>query len=118
MRNYAEKSHFIAIIKREYTGVMSHAKKVEALVLFRKNIGEADRLVMFFTKEYGLIRAIAKGVRKIPSSRGGHLEPLTKVSVLLNESKVGVYVGAVETIEYFQALHVDIDATARVKRVL
>lgn len=97
---------------------MPHAKKVEALVFFRKNMGEADRMVTFFTKEYGLVRAIAKGVRKIPSSRGGHLEPLTKVSVLLNESKAGVYVGSVETEEYFKNLHADMDATARVRRIL
>ncbi len=97
---------------------MPHAKKVEALVFFRKNIGEADRMVTFFTKEHGLIRAIAKGVRKIPSSRGGHLEPLTKVSVLLNESRAGVYVSSVETEEYFKELHQDIDATTRVRRVL
>lgn len=104
---------------------MPSAKKVSALVLFRKNIGEADRLVTFFTKEHGLVRAVAKGVRKIPSSRGGHLEPLTKVSVLLNESKArqyggqaGVYVGAVETEEYFKELHADTDASTRVKRVL
>lgn len=97
---------------------MPSANKVEALVFFRKNIGEADRMVTFFTKEHGLVRAIAKGVRKIPSSRGGHLEPLTKVSVLLNESRAGVYVGNVETEEYFRNLHADIDATTRVRRVL
>ncbi len=97
---------------------MLYAKKISALVLSRKNIGEADRLVTFFTKEQGLVRAIAKGVRKIPSSRGGHLEPFTKVSVILNESRAGVYVGAVETEEYFTPLHEDSDASTRVRRVL
>ena len=61
---------------------MPSSQRVYALVLFRKNIGESDRLVTFLTKEHGIIRAIAKGVRKIPSSRGGHVEPFTLVHVV------------------------------------
>ncbi len=97
---------------------MPHAKKLHALVFSRKNIGEADRLVTFFTKEHGLIRAIAKGVRKIPSSRGGHLEPLTSVHVLLNEHRAGNYVSAIETDQYFRDLHEDSDALFRMRRVI
>lgn len=97
---------------------MPSSIKLRALVISRKKIGEADRLVTFFTKEHGLVRAIAKGVRKIPSSRGGHLEPFTSVHVLLHESKAGSYVGAVETEEYFRDLHADTDAIERAKRAV
>src|SRR3989344_7708243 len=104
---------------------MPLSTKVRALVISRKKIGEADRLVTFFTKEHGLVRAIAKGVRKIPSSRGGHLELFTSVQVLLRESrsrrggeKAFSYVGMVETEEYFQALHADADALDRAKRAV
>lgn len=97
---------------------MPSSQKLRALVISRKKIGEADRLVTFFTKEHGLIKAIAKGVRKIPSSRGGHLELFTSVHVLLHESKAGSYVGAVETEEYFQTLHADADALDRAKRAI
>jgi DNA repair protein RecO (recombination protein O) len=83
---------------------MIKRQKVEALVLSRRNIGEADRLVTFFTHEHGLIKAVAKGVRRIPSQRGGHLEPYTKVLTLLSESRAGTYVGAVETQDYFSRL--------------
>lgn len=103
---------------------MSLSRIVSALVFSRKNIGEADRLVTFFTKEEGLIRVIAKGVRKIPSARGGHLEPCTMVSVTLNESRarnlqaggggeVFLYAGKIETEEYFHALREDADSFAR-----
>jgi DNA repair protein RecO (recombination protein O) len=95
---------------------MPSSRKVRAIVISRKKIGEADRLVTFFTKEDGLIKAVAKGVRKIPSSRGGHLEPFTSVHVLLHESRGGAYVGAVETEEYFLPLHRDDDAISRVRR--
>lgn len=104
---------------------MSSSFKTRALVISRKKIGEADRLVTFFTREQGLVRAIAKGVRKIPSSRGGHLEPCTAVQVLLHEGRRQfggeqglAYVGAVETEEYFPALHADGDAMERAKRAM
>ncbi|MEK7500211.1 MAG: hypothetical protein AAB649_06455, partial [Patescibacteria group bacterium] len=64
-------------------------------------------------------RVIAKGVRKIPSSRGGHLEPCTLVSVTLSESKpregaqAALYAGKIETEEYFHKLREDADAFAR-----
>ncbi|HSX24820.1 MAG TPA: DNA repair protein RecO [Candidatus Andersenbacteria bacterium] len=99
---------------------MPVSRMVSALVFSRKNIQEADRLVTFFTREEGLIRVIAKGVRKIPSSRGGHLEPCTRISAIINESKsrqtggqAGIYVSNVETIEYFHELRNDADAFAR-----
>lgn len=95
---------------------MPSSQKVSALVFSRKNIGEADRLVTFFTREQGLVRAVAKGVRKIPSSRGGHLELFTGLQALLYESRTGVYVGAAETEHYFHDLHEDHDATRRAYR--
>jgi DNA repair protein RecO (recombination protein O) len=81
--------------------------KLPALVLSRRNFGEADRLITFFTREHGLVKAIAKGVRKIPSRRGGHLEPYTSVLALLTASRAGVYVGAVETLDHFPKLSAD-----------
>ncbi len=92
---------------------MPIARIVSAFVFSRKNIGEADRLMTFFTREEGLMRVIAKGVRKIPSARGGHLEPCTKVSAAIHESKQTVYAGKVETIDYFHALREDRDAFFR-----
>lgn len=67
----------------------------------------------FFTREEGLIKVIAKGVRKIPSARGGHLEPCTRVLINITESKHGNYMGNVETEDYFHALRNDTDAFAR-----
>ena len=91
---------------------------VEALVLWRRSVGECDRWVTFLTREHGLLTAMAKGVRKMPSRRGGHLEPGTRVLAVLHESRHGWYVGAVETDEYFSALHNDPEALASAARVL
>ena len=42
--------------------------QTESIVLNLFNLGEADRIVTLLTPNYGIIRAVAKGVRK-PNSR-------------------------------------------------
>lgn len=82
---------------------MSRRYKVTALILGRRKVGEADHLLTVFTRERGLLKVMAKGVRKIPSRRGGHVEPLTKVVALLSSH----FVAAVETVSGYAALHHD-----------
>lgn len=53
---------------------MTHTYKTEGIVLKRKNFGEADKLLTVYTKHYGKIRAIAKGIRKTTSRKAGSLE--------------------------------------------
>lgn len=60
--------------------------KDEGIVLKTAKLGEADRIVTFFTRENGKLRAVAKGIRKTKSRFGGRLEPFTRV-------QLGVYRG-------------------------
>lgn len=53
---------------------MTRTYKTEGIVLKRKNFGEADKLLTIYTKHYGKIRAIAKGIRKTTSRKAGSLE--------------------------------------------
>lgn len=46
----------------------------EAIVLKRFNYGEADRILTLFTRDFGKMRVIAKGVRKPSSRKRGHVE--------------------------------------------
>ena len=55
----------------------------DAVVLRAYRSGEADRIVVLWTREHGKIRAIAKGVRKPSSKIGGGLEPLAHVEIFL-----------------------------------
>ncbi len=57
--------------------------KTEAIVLRHSELGEADRLLTLFSREAGILRAVAKGVRRIHSKKAGHLEPFTRVSLML-----------------------------------
>lgn len=64
-----------------------HIYKVHGIVLSRRNIGEADRIITLFTKEYGKIRVIAKGIRRITSKRGPHLEVFRFVMATIHKGK-------------------------------
>ncbi len=57
--------------------------KTEAIILKRKNIGEADRILTVFTRQYGKVQIKAVGVRKIASRRSPHIEPLNLVLLTL-----------------------------------
>ncbi len=60
---------------------------VEAIVLRRRNTGEADRVITFYTKELGKIRAIAKGIRRVPSRRSGYLEVFSHIRLTLHRAR-------------------------------
>ena len=78
--------------------------RVDSVVLRHSDYGEADRLLTLYTREQGKIRAIAKGVRKIQSRKAGHLEPFTRVTLMLARGHDLWIVTQAETINAFQPL--------------
>ena len=59
----------------------------EAVILSRRNHGEADRLLTIFSKHYGKLRVIAKGIRRTTSRKKGSLELFNHTRMLLIKSK-------------------------------
>jgi len=57
--------------------------KTEGVVLRRRDLGEADRLLVLFTQRFGKVKAVAKGCRKPKSRLAGHLEPLNTAQFML-----------------------------------
>jgi DNA repair protein RecO (recombination protein O) len=57
--------------------------QTSGIVIGRTNFGEADRIVRFLTPDHGKVSAVAKGVRRIKSKSGGHLELFGEVSLML-----------------------------------
>ena len=55
---------------------MIRTRQIEGIVLKRQNIGEADRILTVLSKESGKIQVKAPGVRRMPSRRSPHIEPL------------------------------------------
>lgn len=62
----------------------------EAIVLESRDYGEADLIVTYLTKEFGILNLFAKSPRKIKSRFGSSLEPLTysKISFIGREDKL------------------------------
>ena len=65
----------------------------DALVLRTYKLGEADRIVVFLTRDRGKKRGVAKGARRQRSPFVGALEPLTEVRVAYFESERRELVG-------------------------
>lgn len=56
--------------------------KTEGLVIGRRSLGEADRLLTIYTKHFGKKQLLAKGVRKISSRRAPFFELFSHISFL------------------------------------
>ncbi len=61
--------------------------QTNAIVIGRTNFGEADRIIRVITPDHGKLSAIAKGVRRIKSRSGGHLELLSDVALTLTKGR-------------------------------
>ena len=77
--------------------------RAEAVVIRTHKLGEADRIITLLTRSQGLVRAVAKGVRRTSSRWGSRLEPFTHVDLQLAEGRSLDVVTQAETIEPFSA---------------
>jgi DNA repair protein RecO (recombination protein O) len=83
--------------------------KADAIVLRRRPLGEADRVLTLYTKEWGKVSAVARGVRKSTSRMAGSLEPFEHVRLLLARGRGSLDVVAqVEVIDALAPLWTDL----------
>jgi len=75
--------------------------KTEGIVLKSTEFEEADKIVTIYTKNYGKISAIAKGIRKIKSKFGSSLEILTHSIFLIYKGRNIDIVSQTEILESF-----------------
>ncbi|MEI6478702.1 MAG: recombination protein O N-terminal domain-containing protein [bacterium] len=67
---------------------MSHIKyTTDAFVITSKENSEADRVFKLYTKEFGMIFAMAKGIRLLKSKLKGHLDLGSRVKISLVKGK-------------------------------
>jgi DNA repair protein RecO (recombination protein O) len=59
----------------------------EAIVLRTYNLAEADKIVVCLTRRAGLVRAVARGARRLKSKYGAGLEPYTLLSLSFYEKE-------------------------------
>lgn len=61
--------------------------KTEGIVLHRNELGEADRIITYYTRDYGKVRAVAKGVRRSKSSQAGPTQLFTYADLIIYRGK-------------------------------
>ena len=90
---------FLIMPKHYYaTGIISKSRK----------LGESDRIFHLITKEHGLVRAVAKGVRKPKSKLKGHLQTLNQVNAYIRSGKNLDLITQVESINSFDSIKKDL----------
>jgi DNA repair protein RecO (recombination protein O) len=90
----------------------------EAIVVRTYRLGEADRIVVLFTKGRGKVRAVAKGVRKTTSRFGARLEPTTHVALQLYEGRTLDTITQADTLDHFRPIREDLERIGRASSML
>ena len=80
----------------------------EAIILFRRNYGEADRIVSVLSKDYGKLSFMAKSVRKPKSRKRGSLEVFSVIKFAAARGKSLDIVTEVEMIDDMASIRSDI----------
>ena len=69
--------------------------RTPAIILKRFDLGEADRLLTVLTPRHGKIEVVAKGARKLTSTKTGHVELFTRADMLIHRGReLGIVVQA------------------------
>jgi DNA repair protein RecO (recombination protein O) len=79
-------------------------RKLTAIILSSRDIGEFDRIYTLYTRELGLVRAVGRGVRKVSARLAGHLEPGTLSEVYIARSRGMGQITSAITLDEFEAI--------------
>ncbi len=89
-----------------------HSYRTNAIILKRRNFGEADRLLTILTPEHGKVDVIAKGARKPNSTKTGHVELFTQADMLIHLGREIGIAAQVEMTTAFVPLREDLQRGA------
>jgi DNA repair protein RecO (recombination protein O) len=87
--------------------------RTDAIILRRRNSGEADRLLTVFTPRYGKLQLMAKGARKITSRKAGHIELFMLTDMQVARSRSWDIISQAVTVESYRAVREDLDKTSQ-----
>ena len=71
------------------------------------DFGEADRVIVLLTRNHGLVRGVAKGVRKVKSRFGSRLQPFVDVDVQVYPGRGLSKITGADTVTYYGARIID-----------
>ena len=81
----------------------------EAIILARKNYSEADRILIVFSKNFGKLSLLAKGIRKLKSKKRGHLEIFSHIKFSATKTNAIDILTEVETINTFSKVRANLN---------
>ncbi|MGD2079348.1 MAG: DNA repair protein RecO [Chloroflexota bacterium] len=83
----------------------------EAIVLRRVDFGEADRMLTLYSRDFGKIKALAKGARKPQARKAGHIELFMRSDFMFAQGKSIDIITQAELIEAYTPLRDDLVRT-------
>jgi DNA repair protein RecO (recombination protein O) len=92
----------------------------DSIILKTYPLGEADRIVAFFSREHGKMRGVANGARKMKNRFGASLEPLahTRLQFFVKENRDLVRIQSAELLDSPMALFADYDRAVYAAQVI
>lgn len=85
------------------------AIKCQAITLKTYDLGEYDKILLLLSKERGIFKAVAKGIKKTKSRFGGKLDPLNINSLLISKGKNLDLITQCENLKSFAKIRNDYD---------
>ncbi|TSC91271.1 MAG: DNA repair protein RecO (recombination protein O) [Candidatus Berkelbacteria bacterium Licking1014_96] len=97
---------------------MNRSYKTKAIIIKQYEVGEADRIVVVFSREFGRLVLKARGVRKILAKLKGHLELLAYTQLEIHQGRsLDTIIGA-EAQSLFKKIRQNLRSTSRLYLVL
>lgn len=94
-------SHNTALSRKTYSS--------EGFVIGRRKFGEADRILVLFTKDFGKKSFIAKGVRKLTSRKRGGIEIFSQIKFSGVHSGSLDIITEVEVVDSYNAIRTQLN---------
>lgn len=90
---------------------MRKIETAEGIILFKSDFGDSSKIITIYTKEFGKIKGIVKGVKSGKSKIGGIVDTLNLVRIVFYPKETGeIYlISQVELIKYYPQIKSDID---------
>lgn len=86
-----------------------HSYTSEGIILARRNFGEADRILVIFSKNFGRLSLLAKGIRRPKSRKRGHLEVFSLINFQAATGRSLDYLTEVEMIDDFKEIRASLN---------
>ncbi|OPY90794.1 MAG: DNA repair protein RecO [Syntrophaceae bacterium PtaU1.Bin231] len=87
--------------------------KTDAFVLRFVDYGESDRIVTFFSSDFGKLKGIAKGARRSRKRFANALEPFTRNRILFSRKSQGqlALIEGADVLDHYAGIRADLERT-------